>query len=265
VGDEKMPNDSEMTIICRQCGKEFVFSSSEQEFFKLKGFTLPQHCKACRVDRRSQASQLCSTCGIEIPKGKPVYCGTCLASVQLGYDLDLKNIQSGLDESKSQLNSLETEKALQISELNTRLKGLECEKLQLENESKSRLESATAERAKLVNEAESRLSALETEKSWMVEVLQHKELAIAGLEQRLKDTLSELEESNKYRVTLEWLEPTLTNMKDRLEAVERVQNSLGNNVIQLVQRTDKSAENNSLLESIRRFFRPHPHSPTLSG
>jgi myosin heavy subunit len=260
-----MQNEPEMTITCRQCGKEFTFSSSEQEFFKLKGFTLPQHCKACRVDRRSQTSLLCSTCGTEIPRGKPVYCATCLAAMQLGCDLDMKQIQSVLDESKTKLNCLETEKAQQIEELNTKLTTLELEKSQLENESKSRLETVTTEHAKLLSESEIRLNALETEKSRITGVLLQKELTISGLEQRLKDTLNELEKSNKYRISLEKLDPALTNIKDRLEAVERAQNNLGNNLIQLVQNTEKSAENSSLFESIKRLFRPHPHSPTLNG
>ena len=136
-----MPNESEITITCRQCGKEFTFNSSEQEFFKLKGFVLPQHCKACRVDRRTQTSQLCSSCGVEIPKGKPVYCSACLAAVQLGYELDTRKIQSGLDESKAKLSSLETEKAQQVADLTVRINTLENEKTQLTNEAESRLKA----------------------------------------------------------------------------------------------------------------------------
>lgn len=27
------------TLVCKECGKEFVFSASEQEFYESKGFT----------------------------------------------------------------------------------------------------------------------------------------------------------------------------------------------------------------------------------
>ena len=40
---------------CRDCGAEFVFSGSEQEFFAEKGFTNePSRCPACRSARRAQ-------------------------------------------------------------------------------------------------------------------------------------------------------------------------------------------------------------------
>ena len=38
------------TLVCRECGKEFVFSASEQEFYAEKGFTNePGRCPACRA------------------------------------------------------------------------------------------------------------------------------------------------------------------------------------------------------------------------
>ena len=40
---------------CRDCGQDFVFSASEQEFFAEKGFTNePQRCPACRKARKEQ-------------------------------------------------------------------------------------------------------------------------------------------------------------------------------------------------------------------
>ena len=34
---------------CKKCGKEFLFSASEQKFFKEKGFFKPSMCKECRA------------------------------------------------------------------------------------------------------------------------------------------------------------------------------------------------------------------------
>lgn len=37
-----------IVIECRTCGEEFIFSSSEQNFYKNKGFDFPKRCKKCR-------------------------------------------------------------------------------------------------------------------------------------------------------------------------------------------------------------------------
>ena len=36
-------------LTCKKCGKEFLWSSSEQKFFKEKGFFRPSMCKECRA------------------------------------------------------------------------------------------------------------------------------------------------------------------------------------------------------------------------
>ena len=44
------------TLICKECGKEFVFTAGEQEFYASKGFeNEPQRCKACRQNRKNAA------------------------------------------------------------------------------------------------------------------------------------------------------------------------------------------------------------------
>jgi len=46
------------TLVCVDCGQEFVFTAGEQEFFAEKGFVEPKRCKMCRdkkkADRRSR-------------------------------------------------------------------------------------------------------------------------------------------------------------------------------------------------------------------
>lgn len=43
------------TIVCKDCGKEFVFSVGEQEFFKEKGFENdPVRCPECRKARKQR-------------------------------------------------------------------------------------------------------------------------------------------------------------------------------------------------------------------
>ncbi|AIY84901.1 cytochrome C551 [Clostridium baratii] len=43
------------TIVCKDCGKEFVFTVGEQEFYKEKGFdNEPQRCAECRKARKQR-------------------------------------------------------------------------------------------------------------------------------------------------------------------------------------------------------------------
>ena len=37
------------TLVCKDCGKEFVWTAGEQEFYASRGFeNQPQRCKPCR-------------------------------------------------------------------------------------------------------------------------------------------------------------------------------------------------------------------------
>jgi len=88
------------TLTCRDCGNDFIFSASEQEFFAEKGFKNdPSRCPKCRAARKEQIRQnnyhksyskqrrmypaVCSNCGkeTEVPfkpvNDKPVYCRDC--------------------------------------------------------------------------------------------------------------------------------------------------------------------------------------------
>ena len=81
------------TLICKDCGNEFVFTSGEQEFYAEKGFqNEPQRCKPCRVARKQAIKSakemhtiVCAECGNEakIPfkpmEGKDYYCSECFA------------------------------------------------------------------------------------------------------------------------------------------------------------------------------------------
>ena len=56
------------TLVCKECGNEFIFTAGEQEFYAEKGFVNePQRCKACR-DARKNA-------------GRAVYCSECFAKM----------------------------------------------------------------------------------------------------------------------------------------------------------------------------------------
>ena len=88
------------TLQCAECGADFTFDASEQEFYANKGFTNePKLCPTCRQSRRQSNSRsgggsqrpremhtaLCASCGKEaqVPfeprEGRPVYCSDCYA------------------------------------------------------------------------------------------------------------------------------------------------------------------------------------------
>ena len=46
---------TDKTIVCKDCGKEFIFTVGEQEFYKEKGFeNHPVRCPDCRRARKQQ-------------------------------------------------------------------------------------------------------------------------------------------------------------------------------------------------------------------
>ncbi len=46
-----MYNDKNLS--CADCGQEFVFTASEQDFYGQRGFTEPRRCPSCRASRKA--------------------------------------------------------------------------------------------------------------------------------------------------------------------------------------------------------------------
>ena len=89
------------TLVCKDCGQEFVFTAGEQQFYAEKGFeNEPTRCKACRIPRKKARQQngenqqremfetTCAKCGAPtrvpfIPKNdRPIYCSECYAAIK---------------------------------------------------------------------------------------------------------------------------------------------------------------------------------------
>jgi CxxC-x17-CxxC domain-containing protein len=94
-------------LACTDCGQQFVFTASEQDFYAQRGFTDPKRCAPCRNVRKGARAEggpsrsggygaggyergpremfpaTCSRCGksTEVPfrptNGKPVFCSDC--------------------------------------------------------------------------------------------------------------------------------------------------------------------------------------------
>jgi hypothetical protein len=131
---------SDLTIKCKQCGKDFIFSEDEQTFYKTRGFSAPQRCKNCRSKQR-QSSTVCAECGDSFVEGAPVYCAACLINQKLSRAPapEIEN-QKQLDEAlklaalaetaESEATELLHQKAQEVAELKVRLElaNLELEK-----------------------------------------------------------------------------------------------------------------------------------------
>ena len=44
---------SDKNLTCADCGQEFVFTASEQDFYGQRGFTEPRRCPSCRASRKA--------------------------------------------------------------------------------------------------------------------------------------------------------------------------------------------------------------------
>jgi CxxC-x17-CxxC domain-containing protein len=44
---------TDRVLTCADCGQDFVFSASDQEFYAGRGFTDPRRCPSCRASRRA--------------------------------------------------------------------------------------------------------------------------------------------------------------------------------------------------------------------
>jgi CxxC-x17-CxxC domain-containing protein len=45
---------ADKTLTCADCGQQFVFTESEQEFYAQRGFSEPRRCASCRAARKAQ-------------------------------------------------------------------------------------------------------------------------------------------------------------------------------------------------------------------
>ena len=86
------------TLVCKDCGNEFIFSAGEQAFYAEKGFqNEPTRCRDCRQAHKAARNNgtvremhdaICANCGAatKVPfqprEDRPVYCSECYAAMQ---------------------------------------------------------------------------------------------------------------------------------------------------------------------------------------
>ncbi len=94
----------DQSLTCRDCGKEFTWTASEQEFYQQKGFqNAPVRCPDCRALKKSRMNSrdgrggerqsypiTCANCGKQDtvpfqPRGdRPVLCRDCFQKQREG-------------------------------------------------------------------------------------------------------------------------------------------------------------------------------------
>jgi CxxC-x17-CxxC domain-containing protein len=99
---------TDKTLTCVECGRQFLFSADDQEFFTSRGYLEPKRCRTCRANRRMDRDggqarpegaaappraprqmfdAVCANCGRETqvpfqPRGtRPVYCRECFQTM----------------------------------------------------------------------------------------------------------------------------------------------------------------------------------------
>lgn len=89
---------ADQNLKCKDCGADFVWTASEQEFYQQKGFTnAPVRCPACREVKKEQRMTdrkmypiTCGQCGKQDtvpfePKGdRPILCQDCFRKSKVG-------------------------------------------------------------------------------------------------------------------------------------------------------------------------------------
>lgn len=81
------------TLVCKECGKEFIHSARDQAFYHEKGFeNEPKKCPECRRASKNARTELftttCAACGQEATvkfkpsNDRPVYCSECFAKMK---------------------------------------------------------------------------------------------------------------------------------------------------------------------------------------
>jgi hypothetical protein len=249
-----MGKEIEMTLTCRQCGKQFIFSESEQEFFQLKGFTLPTHCKECRFIRRS-VPLVCSKCGTKLDNGSMATCLACTENVRLVSEEETQKHKLSLEEVSLKLSQIEAEKGQLASEMNEKLTAMESEKAQISREMEARIGAIETEKTRLMQEAENKLRDVESEKARLAVLVEQGKLEAAELEARLDTTKTELEKFVKYRADLDYLAPALNDISNSLAALGRNQEGIKQTLLQWTHDMTEQSHNGSTMDNFKRILR----------
>lgn len=219
-------------LTCRECGRQFVFTEGEQEFYDRMGFTLPSRCRECRSGKEKQNGQVtCAECGIRLSKGAPVYCENCFSSLQPA------------NSACSQCGTAQGRGAAVYCEA--------ClNRVQLDSE--RRVEKYK----KAASSAESKLQVVESQNEELKRSLYELKQYVAELELKIKNLHQDLGKAREFQVASAWLKPALDSIAERLKALEQAERETNHRVAITFQKMQEITENVTLWEVIKRSFTP---------
>lgn len=107
----------DIQLICKDCGKPFIFSANDQKFFAKQGYTnVPARCKTCREEFQNKKYKgqevfniKCSECGkvgkltVKPTHPKQTLCGECFDQLFEKEKLNVKTFPTTLQEAFDQI------------------------------------------------------------------------------------------------------------------------------------------------------------------
>jgi DNA repair exonuclease SbcCD ATPase subunit len=224
-------------LTCRQCGKEFVFTKGEQDFYQRKELHPPSHCPECRTAKQSQRQNLtCNQCKTPLEKDDSIYCTACLASAHLESELEIRQKQKAIEDTQAKLKNIEARKERieeSLSEVQTKLQDSESRKVELEG--------SLSQKKQMLTELEKSLS--------------QKEQMVAELENQIRSVSEELRKVNQFQADLQWVHPSIDEINKRLQSLESGQEKINNRMLQLVERMHELYNNSGMFETFKRAFK----------
>jgi hypothetical protein len=218
----------DIQLVCRECGKQFIFTEGEQRFYSQMGFNTPARCKHCRSMKENLPDQIaCSECGIELQKDAGVYCETCFNNLRPD---DLTCSQCGIEQ----------ERGAHV------YCGTCLKQVQLDSDRK------VEKLKRSVSATQSKLQVAEFQNEELQKALYETKRYTAELELKVKNLNQDLEKAYQFYVASSWLQPELNAIAERLKALEQADLEITHKVFAAIQKIQEANENVSLWEIMKR-------------
>ena len=121
---------------------------------------------------------------------------------------------------------------------------LQTAHFELEKENKQVKMAASAVRSKL--------EASESRRAEFAEMLRQKEQELTELEQKVATLTEDLDKAQQFYAASGWLQPVLTDIEKRLEALERAQHEITYKVLQTIRVMQERYDNLGVVDVIKR-------------
>jgi hypothetical protein len=223
--------DAGVKLTCRDCGRQFLFTEGEQEFYERMGFNHPSRCRDCRSIKEKQNGHLnCAECGVKLQNDAAVYCEQCLRSLQLAhFSCSQCGVTQGAD---------------------TLVYCAACfKKVQLDTERQ------IEKYKKAASAAESKLQATESTNEELQRALYEAKQRIAELELKAENLNQDLEKAYHFQVASGWLKPALDDIAERLAALEQAERETSTSLAAAIRKVHTVCRNISLWQVMKRSLR----------